>query len=209
MGDYMRYYGEEALGLVETLGMVPAIGAADRMLKAANVQLIAYENVGSTLVTIMVKGDVGAVQASVDAGAAAAAEVGKMTACNVMPRPIRPVGDIVSVHGVGGDDADAEPAGRPRAMGLIETFGIVYVLEAADAMLKTADVELIGYENVASGYISVLVQGDVAACVSAVEAGVKAVEAMGANVYSKLVIPTPHPDLVKITKRYALENLLP
>ena len=60
----MRYYGEEALGLIETLGMVPAINGADRMLKAANVQLISYENVGSTLVTIMVKGDVAAVTAS-------------------------------------------------------------------------------------------------------------------------------------------------
>ena len=94
-------------------------------------------------------------------------------------------------------------------MGLIETFGIVYLLEAADAMLKTADVELIGYENVASGYVSALVQGDVAACKSAVEAGVKAVEAMGVSVYSSVVIPTPHPDLPKLTKRYALENLLP
>ncbi|MFV0422501.1 BMC domain-containing protein [Oleidesulfovibrio sp.] len=94
-------------------------------------------------------------------------------------------------------------------MGLIETFGIVYVLEAADAMLKTADVELIGYENVASGYISVLIQGDVAACQAAVESGVKAVQEMGAEVYSSVVIPTPHPDVAKITKRYALENLLP
>ncbi|XVK07171.1 BMC domain-containing protein [Maridesulfovibrio sp. FT414] len=94
-------------------------------------------------------------------------------------------------------------------MGMIETFGIVYVLEAADAMMKAADVELIGYENVASGYISVLVQGDVAACQAAVEAGVKAVEHMGTEVYSSLVIPTPHRDLEKITERYAIENLLP
>ena len=93
-------------------------------------------------------------------------------------------------------------------MGLIETFGIVYLLEAADAMQKTADVEVIGFENVASGYVSVLVQGDVAACQSAVEAGVRAVEKMGASVYSSVVIPTPHPDLVKITKRYSIEGLL-
>ena len=53
---------------------------------------------------------------------------------------------------------------RYEAIGLIETFGLVFVLEAADAMVKAADVELIGYENVASGYISVLVQGDVGAC---------------------------------------------
>ncbi len=96
----MRYHGEEALGLIETLGMVPAIHAADNMLKAANVELIAYENIGSTLVTIMVKGDVGAVRASVEAGAIAAQEVGKLTAQNVMPRPIKAVGDIVSVHDV-------------------------------------------------------------------------------------------------------------
>lgn len=203
----MRYYGEEALGLIETLGMVPAIYGADSMLKAADVQLISYENVGSTLVTVMVKGDVAAVRASVDAGAASASEVGKLTASNVMPRPIRGVGDIVSVHAV--EDGDVNWDARPKAMGLIETFGIVFVLEAADAMMKTADVELIGYENVASGYISVLVQGDVAACKSAVEAGVKAVEAMGASVYSSVVIPTPHPLLPKITRRYALENLLP
>ena len=75
-------------------------------------------------------------------------------------------------------------------------------------MQKTADVEVIGFENVASGYVSVLVQGDVAACKSAVEAGVKAVEKMGTSVYSSVVIPTPHPDLVKITRRYAFENLL-
>lgn len=201
----MRYYGEEALGLIETLGMVPAINGADRMLKAANVQLISYENVGSTLVTIMVKGDVAAVTAAVEAGAAGAAEIGKLTAKNVMPRPIKGVADIVSVYAV---DAEGE-TGRPRAMGLIETFGIVYLLEAADAMQKTADVEVVGFENVASGYVSVLVQGDVAACKSAVDAGVKAVEKMGASVYSSVVIPTPHPDLVKITRRYAFENLLP
>lgn len=99
----MRYKGGEALGLVETVGMVPAIEAADKMLKAADVELIAYENVGSTLVTIMVKGDVAAVKSSVEAGAAAAAAIGKLTAKNVMPRPIRALGDVVSIY-----DIDAE-----------------------------------------------------------------------------------------------------
>ena len=82
-----------------------------------------------------------------------------------------------------------------QALGGIETFGLVYVLEAADAMEKAGSVEIIGYENVASGYISILVKGDVSAVESAVQAGVKAVEAMGAEVYSSLVIPSPHPDL--------------
>jgi microcompartment protein CcmL/EutN len=96
----MKYYGEEALGLVETVGMVPAIEAADKMLKAANVELVSYENVGSTLVTIMVKGDVGAVRAAVEAGAEAAKAIGKLTACNVMPRPIKAIGNIVSIYDI-------------------------------------------------------------------------------------------------------------
>ena len=89
-----------------------------------------------------------------------------------------------------------------NALGAIETFGLVWVLEAGDAMCKAGDVELIGYENTASGYISILVQGDVAAC----EAAVKA---LGAEVYSSVVIPRPHPSLKKITEKYTVEKLLP
>lgn len=97
--------------------------------------------------------------------------------------------------------------GRFQALGLIETLGIVFILEAADAMCKAADVELAGFENVASGYISVLVRGDVGACKAAVEAGVKAVGEMGAEVYSHVVIASPHRDLEKIIARYSLEAL--
>lgn len=96
----MEYRGEEALGLVETLGMVPAIQAADAMLKAADVVLVSYENVGSTLVTIMVKGDVAAVRSAVEAGAEAAAKIGKVTAHNVMPRPLRSIAGIVKAHSI-------------------------------------------------------------------------------------------------------------
>ena len=96
----MRYYGDEALGMVEILGMVPALEACDKMLKAADVELISYENVGSTLVTVMVKGDVAAVRASVEAGAKAAEAVGKVTAQVVIPRPIKAVGDIVSIYDI-------------------------------------------------------------------------------------------------------------
>ncbi len=98
---------------------------------------------------------------------------------------------------------------RYNALGMIETFGLVYVLEAADAMVKSADVELIGYENTASGYISILVAGDVGACQSAVDAGVNAVKAMDGNLYSSVVIPSPHADIYKIIERYRLDKLLP
>ena len=80
----MRYEADQALGMLETVGMVPALEAADKMLKAADVELISYENVGSTL----------------SAGSEAAAAIGKLTATDVIPRPIRPIGDIVSIYDI-------------------------------------------------------------------------------------------------------------
>lgn len=76
-----------ALGMVETRGIVGAIEAADAMVKAANVTLIGKVKVGGSLVTVMVRGDVGAVKAAVDAGAAAAERVGELISCHVIPRP--------------------------------------------------------------------------------------------------------------------------
>ena len=77
----------EALGMIETKGLVGAIEAADVMVKAANVVLSGYEKLGAGLVTVMVRGDVGAVKASVDAGVAAADAVGEVVSRHVIPRP--------------------------------------------------------------------------------------------------------------------------
>lgn len=77
----------EALGMVETKGLVGAIEAADAMVKAANVSLVGYEKIGSGLVTVMVRGDVGATKAAVEAGSAAAAAVGTVVSTHVIPRP--------------------------------------------------------------------------------------------------------------------------
>lgn len=76
-----------ALGMVETKGLVGAIEAADAMVKAANVTLAGYEKIGSGLVTVMVRGDVGAVKAAVDAGCTAATKVGEVVSTHVIPRP--------------------------------------------------------------------------------------------------------------------------
>ena len=79
--------GKEALGMVETKGLVGEIEAADSMVKAANVHLVGKEKVGSGLVTVMVRGDVGAVKAAVEAGASAAKRVGELVSVHVIPRP--------------------------------------------------------------------------------------------------------------------------
>ncbi|GAB2323553.1 propanediol utilization microcompartment protein PduA [Alkalibacterium sp. m-11] len=84
-----------ALGMVETKGLVAAIEAADAMVKAANVSLEGYEKIGSGLVTVMVRGDVGAVKAATDAGAAAAQSVGELVSIHVIPRPHNDVEKIL------------------------------------------------------------------------------------------------------------------
>ena len=77
----------EALGMIETKGLVGAIEAADAMTKSANVTLIGYEKIGSGLVTVMIRGDVGAVKAAVESGAASASRLGELVATHVIPRP--------------------------------------------------------------------------------------------------------------------------
>lgn len=79
--------GMSALGMIETRGLVAAIEAADAMLKAANVVLVGRELIGGGLVTVMVRGDVGAVKAAVDAGAASAKRIGELVSVHVIPRP--------------------------------------------------------------------------------------------------------------------------
>ena len=90
---------QEALGMVETKGLVGAIEAADAMLKAANVELVGNEKIGSGLVTGMVRGDVGAVKAAVDAGAAAAERVGVVISTHVITRPHKDVEGILPTKG--------------------------------------------------------------------------------------------------------------
>ena len=87
----------EALGMIETRGLVAAIEAADAMAKAANVTLIGSEKIGSGLVSIMVRGDVGAVKAAVEAGGAAASRLGEVIATHVIPRPHNDVEKLLPV----------------------------------------------------------------------------------------------------------------
>ena len=78
---------QEALGMIETRGLTAAIEAADAMVKAAEVTLVGTEKIGSGLVSVMVRGDVGAVKAAVEAGSAAANRLGEVVATHVIPRP--------------------------------------------------------------------------------------------------------------------------
>jgi ethanolamine utilization protein EutM len=85
----------EALGMIETKGLVPLVEASDAMLKSANVTLIGWQKIGSGMVTAMVIGDVAAVKAAIDAGAAAAGRVGEVVGVQVIPRPHEDLGAVL------------------------------------------------------------------------------------------------------------------
>ena len=111
----------QALGMIETKGLIGSIEAADAMVKAANVTLIGKEHIGGALVTVMVRGDVGAVKAATDAGAAAAQRVGELISVHVIPRPHMEVESILPhcPEGPDGDDdgpQEPEPEGAEEAV---------------------------------------------------------------------------------------------
>jgi len=101
----------EALGMVETKGFVGAVEAADAMVKAANVQLLGKEYIGAGYVTIFVRGDVGAVKAATEAGAAAARRVGELISVHVIPRPHAEVERVLPVDGRTGLSPDERALG--------------------------------------------------------------------------------------------------
>ena len=109
-------YAREALGMIETRGMVAAVEAADAMVKAAKVDLVGKETIGSAFITVMVRGDVGAVKASVDAGAAAARRLGDLISTHVIPMPY---GDVEGILPQGPEPAAPAPkaAPKPKAKG--------------------------------------------------------------------------------------------
>ena len=182
----------DAIGMVETVGLVGVIEAGDAMAKAASVQLLGWDKVGSGLVTIFCSGDVAAVKSAVDAGSTAAAMVGQVHSVHVIPRPHNELGAIVPER-ADGDDSD----GAVRALGLIETKGATGVIEAADAMSKAADVDILKIQEIGGGYVTVMVSGDVGSVQASVSAGSEAAERVG-ELVSQHVIPRPHDDLVAL-----------
>ena len=111
---------QEALGMVETKGLVAMIEAADAMVKAANVTLVGYEKIGAGFVTAIVRGDVAAVKAATDAGAAAARRVGELVSVHVIPRPHGEVERVLPRNGRTGHSPDERAIGGGSAGALGE-----------------------------------------------------------------------------------------
>jgi carbon dioxide concentrating mechanism protein CcmO len=177
----------DSLGLIEMHGFTPMVEAADAAVKAARVVLTDYVFVGSGYCAAIVRGDVAACRTAVDAGQASGGRVGPVITPHVIARPHPMLFSVLPL----GPRADAKEDVSGKALGIIETKGFVASVEAADRALKTARVALVSWQKVGSAFSAVVVQGDVAAVRSAVDAGAAAAGAIGKLVFTH-VIPRPH-----------------
>ena len=202
---------DEALGLIETTGLTPALAALDVMGKTAQVRVLQAELNDFYGVCIKIQGDVAAVQAAIEAGRNVAEQFGGQPIVDVIPRPaaaawpalispsefnpliqqdvvLRPVYEAVPPTA---NDKEPDMSQSPGyALGLIETQGFTAVFEAIDCACKAANVEVIGKEKLGGGYVTVVIKGDVAAVKAAVEAGSSKVEGLG-KLIAAHVIPRP------------------
>lgn len=165
-------------------------------MKAANVEYLGSNTgIGSGLTTVVVTGDVGAVKAAVAAAEAASAKVGEFFCSNVIPHPHPDLEHVLPFGGPAPSKSKLKP-GHPvpltQALGMVETFGLVADIAAADAMLKAAQVSLVGMSQIGAGMVTTFVQGDVGAVRAAVEAGKKEALAIGGKLLGGHVIPKPH-----------------
>ncbi len=174
-----------AIGILETRGMASLMGATDAMLKSAEVQICGRHGIGSGWLTVVIEGQVAAVQTAIGIGAAEANRAGELISSRVVPRPEALAIDAMP-HGGG---LGAGEIG-PWAIGLLETQGLTPLIAGADQMVKSAHVELMGWAFIGGALCHALVSGDVAAVQTAVAAGRQAAAQIG-TVYATLVLPQP------------------
>lgn len=185
-----------ALGLVSTHSFPAIIGTADMMLKSAGVTLVGFEKIGSGHCTAVVRGRLADVRIAVEAGAETAQQFGQFVSKVLIPRPLP---NLDAVLPIGSKLLQlSEQRGYSQlsnqAIGLLETIGFPAMVGAADAMLKSAEVQLASYEMIGSGLCTAIIRGNVADVTIAIESGMHEAERIG-ELHSVMIIPRPLDDL--------------
>ncbi len=209
----------DSVGFVEVHGLAASLVVADVMIKAASVVITGIESNALGGMGIKVTGSAADVRASVQAGWAVAEQMHAginhtdwphySSQADFLVHSKQEYNPLLNANEHLLPAGDAIPAGdtakgterhmaQQDAIGLIETQGLIGLLEAADVMLKAANVEVIGKEKIGAAYVTVMVKGDVAAVKAAVEAGAAAVEKLGGKLILAHVIPRPHEGLAKL-----------
>jgi microcompartment protein CcmL/EutN len=199
-----------ALGFAEIPFFSITALVADEAVKAANVRLLGIETTGNENLMIKLEGGVAAVAAALAAAERRAEQLGAKAVIRCLANPDAAMAGLIHFPNAqnplyGGRDQFL-PADDPQskntimsnkqeALGILETQGLTAILEATDAMLKSANVTLVGKEKIGAAYVTVIVKGDVAAVTAAVDAGAKAVGSLG-KLIAAHVIARPHEDIV-------------
>ena len=189
-------FSDTALGLVSTQSFPAIVGTADMMLKAAEVALVGYEKIGSGHCTAIVRGGIANVRIAVAAGVEAAEQFGQVVSSLIIARPLPNLEAVLPIGKLLAEVAQGSSSSRlsNQAIGLLETRGFPAMVGAADAMLKSADVQLSAHETIGAGLCTVIIRGAVADVAVAVEAGMHEAERIG-ELHAVMVIPRPLDDL--------------
>ena len=188
---------DSALGLVSTQSFPAIVGTADMMLKSAQVTLVGYEKIGAGFCTAVVRGKVAEVRLAVEEGARTAEQFGQLVSKLVIPRPMP---NLQAVFPIGSHLVEIAQQQRGysrlsnRSIGLLETRGFPAMVGAADAMLKSADVQLSSYETIGDGLCTAIVRGTVANVAMAIEVGMAEAERIG-ELHAVMIIPRLLEDL--------------
>jgi len=184
-----------ALGMVETEGFTAMVEAADKGIKAAAVSIPGWVTVGSGLTTVFFRGEVAAVHAAVEAGAAGADKISKVISCHVIPQPHAGTEEAAPVGKSAG--AGVFKKVKPdEALGILETRGITGLIEGMDSGLKAASVTIQGWEKIGRGITSTIFRGTVADVRSAMDAAVRSSEKVS-QLIGNYIIARPHAELEK------------
>ena len=179
-----RYYDSEhpftdtALGLVSTTSFPAIVGTADMMLKSAEVTMVGYEKIGSGHCTAVVRGNIADVRLAVEEGAKTAEKFGQLISKLVIARPMP---NLEAIFPIGSQLVELVQKRRGysrlsnRSIGLLETRGFPAMVGAADAMLKSADVQLASYEKIGEGLCTAIIRGSIAIATFAIEPRIIAV----------------------------------
>lgn len=197
----------DSLGFIEAPFLSISAMLAQEAVNAGDVRILGFEATGNENVLVRLAGDVAQVRAALDAAEALAPTLGAPSiTTGVIPRPADGFEPMIHFPNAnnplyGGRDQllptdfpHPQSRMKPQAIGILETQGLTAILEATDAMLKAADVKLVGKEKIGAAYVTVIVRGDVAAVSAAIQAGQAAVGTLG-KVIAAHVIARPHDEL--------------
>ena len=197
------------LAFAETPFLSISAMVADAMLKAADIELLGFEPTGSETIMIRIAAtSPGAAEAALSAASREAERLGVSATTTLLARPHPDIPSLNTkpntINPLYGGRDELRPSDFPnktmnknQAIGILETQGLTAILEATDAMLKAADVEIVGKEKIGAAYVTVIVRGDVAAVKAAIDAGAAAAAPLG-KVIAAHVIARPHEGLIAL-----------